>query len=89
MMQMIKYGVAAAGIIVPPLAHFRIGEGVEAVQNTLNLVGHSFGSLVDHTIAYLQDQENGTANPRANQSSKADIFRLARCQQTIPFTHKR
>ncbi|KAI8596717.1 hypothetical protein EDD21DRAFT_438449 [Dissophora ornata] len=60
MMQMIKYGVRVAGIIVPPLAHFRVGEGIEAVQKTLKLAGHSIGVLVDHTIAYLQDQKNGT-----------------------------
>ncbi|KAF8919104.1 hypothetical protein BGZ58_004687, partial [Dissophora ornata] len=60
MMQMIKYGVRVAGIIVPPLAHFRVGEGIEAAQKTLKLEGHSVGNLVDHTIAYLQDQKNGT-----------------------------
>ncbi|KAI8603156.1 hypothetical protein EDD21DRAFT_442262 [Dissophora ornata] len=76
MMHMIKYGVAAAGIVVPALAHFGVGKGIDAVQETLKLAGHSFGSLVDHTIAYLQDQENGASCEIDVSTGQVDFDRM-------------
>ncbi|KAI8596605.1 hypothetical protein EDD21DRAFT_357998 [Dissophora ornata] len=76
MMQMVKYGVTVAGIIVPPLAHFGVGKGIEAVQKTLHLAGHSFGNLVDHTIAYLQDQKNGAGCEIDISTGQVDLDRM-------------
>ncbi|KAF8938437.1 hypothetical protein BGZ58_000890 [Dissophora ornata] len=58
MMQMVKYGFTAAGIIVPPLAHFGVVEGIDAVRKGLDLARTSIGSLIDQTIAFIQNQKN-------------------------------
>ncbi|KAF8922769.1 hypothetical protein BGZ58_003802 [Dissophora ornata] len=60
MMLMVKSGIAAAGIIVPPLANFRLAEGIEAVQKTLGASKHSISSLADETITYIEDQNSKT-----------------------------
>ncbi|KAF8925344.1 hypothetical protein BGZ58_000882 [Dissophora ornata] len=58
MMQMIKYGVTVAGIIVPPLALFKLVEGVEAAQKTLDIAKKDITPLVDDTITYIKGQSN-------------------------------
>ncbi|KAF8930580.1 hypothetical protein EDD21DRAFT_222845 [Dissophora ornata] len=58
MMQMIKYGVVVAGIVVPPLAHFKLFEGIEAVEKTLDVAKQDITPLVDETITYIKGQRN-------------------------------
>ncbi|KAF9557560.1 hypothetical protein EC968_007598 [Mortierella alpina] len=60
MMQMIKFGFTAAGIIVPPLASFKLVEGMEGVQRSLDLSKHSIGALVDETINFIQGTTEGS-----------------------------
>ncbi|KAF9939168.1 hypothetical protein BGZ67_009830 [Mortierella alpina] len=59
MMQMIKYGFTAAGIIVPPLASLKLVEGMDAVQRSLDLSKYSIGTLVDETINFIQGTTKG------------------------------
>ncbi|KAI8598369.1 hypothetical protein EDD21DRAFT_382679, partial [Dissophora ornata] len=58
MKQMIKYGVTVAGIIMPPLPHFKLVGGVEAEEKTLGIVKQDISPLVDETITYIKDQSN-------------------------------
>ncbi|KAF9352055.1 hypothetical protein BGX26_010034, partial [Mortierella sp. AD094] len=56
MMETIKYGVVAAGLIVPSLAHLEILDGAENLYR--GLAKDTFAPLVDKTIGYLKDQLN-------------------------------
>ncbi|KAF9897044.1 hypothetical protein BX616_006293 [Lobosporangium transversale] len=56
MMEMIKFGFAVAGMVVPPLAHTGLVDGVEAIKGSLNVANESIGSLVDETINIINSQ---------------------------------
>ena len=54
LLQMLKYGVMAAEIIVPPLAHWKMTEGIEKVQHGLNFATSQLEPKVDAAIQYLE-----------------------------------
>ncbi|KAG0323646.1 hypothetical protein BGZ99_002631, partial [Dissophora globulifera] len=56
MLQMVKYGFVATGVTVPALAHFKQIEGIDAIQQTLDISQATIGSLVDDSIAFIRDQ---------------------------------
>ncbi|KAG0299649.1 hypothetical protein BGZ98_009869 [Dissophora globulifera] len=56
MLQMVKYGVVVAGVIVPSLAQLKLVEGVEEVQKTFKFTKDTFGGLVDQSIKFLTSQ---------------------------------
>ncbi|KAG0205525.1 hypothetical protein BGX31_002930, partial [Mortierella sp. GBA43] len=60
MMKFVKYGVMAAGIAVPPLAIFKVVEGIETIQKSLGMTLDKVGSLVDETIKHIQEMEKHT-----------------------------
>ncbi|KAI7823329.1 hypothetical protein BC939DRAFT_503261 [Gamsiella multidivaricata] len=74
LMQMIKYGITIAGVIVPSLAHFKIAEGVEAVEGRLKFVKENLGSLVDSTINFIEDQQqnNKSGVDAAEEQTRVD-----------------
>ncbi|KAI8598370.1 hypothetical protein EDD21DRAFT_406882 [Dissophora ornata] len=76
MMQMIKYGVTVAGIIVPPLAHFKLVEGIEAAQKTLNSATQDIAPLVDETITYIKDQSNKADVDSESSTTVTELDRL-------------
>ncbi|KAK3821161.1 MAG: hypothetical protein J3Q66DRAFT_438072 [Benniella sp.] len=55
LMHMIKYGVTAAGLIVPPLASSKIVEGLDTAQKHLEYLKKNIAPLVDDTIKFLND----------------------------------
>ncbi|KAK3807236.1 MAG: hypothetical protein J3Q66DRAFT_418262 [Benniella sp.] len=55
MMCMIKYGVTAAGIIVPPLANLKVVDGLESTLKHLEYLKKNIIPLVNDTITFLQD----------------------------------
>jgi len=60
MMCMIKYGIIAGGMVIPPLANLKILEGLEAAQQHMDYLKNNIAPLVDDTINFLQDiQRNG------------------------------
>ncbi|KAK3821198.1 MAG: hypothetical protein J3Q66DRAFT_148735 [Benniella sp.] len=63
MMQMVKYGVMAAGLVVPPLASLKIVDEIAQSQSYAENVRKNIVPLVDDTINYLQaikrDTETG------------------------------
>ncbi|KAI8601549.1 hypothetical protein EDD21DRAFT_374177 [Dissophora ornata] len=54
LLQMLKYGVIVAGIVVPPLAHLKLIDGIDNVQNKLEFVESSIEPKVDYAIQYLE-----------------------------------
>ncbi|KAK3821137.1 MAG: hypothetical protein J3Q66DRAFT_426097 [Benniella sp.] len=59
MMCMIKYGIVAGSMVVPPLANLKILEGLEDAQKNMDYLRKNFAPLVDDTINFLQDKGNG------------------------------
>ncbi|KAF8930582.1 hypothetical protein BGZ58_008167 [Dissophora ornata] len=58
MMQMVKYGIVVAGVVMPPLAHLKLFEGIEAAEKTLDISKRDITQLVDETITYIKAQRN-------------------------------
>ncbi|CAO3572352.1 unnamed protein product [Mortierella alpina] len=54
MMQMIKFGITAAGIVVPALSDSKLAESTEAVQKILEHGESTMDALVDETISFLE-----------------------------------
>ncbi|KAF8939684.1 hypothetical protein BGZ58_008979 [Dissophora ornata] len=65
MLQMVKYGFIAAGIAVPVLAHLKVIEGINAVQENLDFAKETFADLVDESINFVKD-ETSTMNGGIN-----------------------
>ncbi|KAK3821127.1 MAG: hypothetical protein J3Q66DRAFT_148131 [Benniella sp.] len=60
MMCMVKYGIIAGGMVIPPLANLKILEGLEGAQQHMDYLKNNIAPLVDGTISFLQDiQRNG------------------------------
>ncbi|KAI8347682.1 hypothetical protein B0O80DRAFT_209020 [Mortierella sp. GBAus27b] len=54
LMNMIKYGITAAGLIVPPLAGLKIVEGIATTQQHMDYLKKNLSSLVDNAINFLE-----------------------------------
>ncbi|KAF9364241.1 hypothetical protein BGX34_002112 [Mortierella sp. NVP85] len=54
LLQMLKYGIIAAGIMVPPLAHLRLADELDKVKDGLEMAESSIEPKVDYTIQYLE-----------------------------------
>ncbi|KAG0218248.1 hypothetical protein BGX31_011659, partial [Mortierella sp. GBA43] len=54
LMNMIKYGVTAAGLIVPPLSGLKIVEGIDTTQRHMEYLKKNLTPLVDNTINFLE-----------------------------------
>jgi len=72
LMHMIKYGVTAAGLIVPPLATSKIVEGLDTAQKHLEYLKKNIAPLVDDTIKFLNDikSNNKTGEELAGDDSE-------------------
>ncbi|KAF9955768.1 hypothetical protein BGZ65_003189, partial [Modicella reniformis] len=64
LMNMIKYGVVVAGLVVPPLTSLKIVEGLDSAQKHFEDVMKNIAPLVNDAINFLQDiksnNEDGT-----------------------------
>ncbi|KAG0246584.1 hypothetical protein B0O80DRAFT_501505 [Mortierella sp. GBAus27b] len=58
LMYMIKYGIVAAGLVVPPLANSKIVEGLDSTQKYVEYLRKNIVPLVDDTISFLQDYKS-------------------------------
>lgn len=54
LLQMLKYGVAAAGMVVPPLNNLKVADGLEYAEAGLKAVEKGLAPRVDSAIEYLQ-----------------------------------
>ncbi|KAF9191113.1 hypothetical protein BGZ50_009641 [Haplosporangium sp. Z 11] len=93
LLQMLKYGIIAAGILVPPLAQLGLIEGIDKVQSGMGSSESALEPKVDLAIQYLEafssglieagDGANNNNNDQNNRcgSQAADDF-MATYQQT-------
>jgi hypothetical protein len=65
MLRFLKCGAMAAGVVVPPLALFKVVDGLDAIQRNLMMTTDSIGSLVDETIRHIQDLEGNNQDGRS------------------------
>ncbi|KAF9936240.1 hypothetical protein BGZ65_002616, partial [Modicella reniformis] len=72
LMYMIKYGVMAAGLIVPPLTNSNILEGFDSVLKNFEC----FSSLVDDTIGFLQELGEGEAGSEVVAGHQPEFGKL-------------
>ncbi|KAK3829322.1 MAG: hypothetical protein J3Q66DRAFT_410832 [Benniella sp.] len=78
LMYMIKYGIAAAGLVVQPLASTKILRGLDLAQEHLKHLGN-IGPLVDDTIRFLQDMnitKQSCDGPAANHTESMKVEAL-------------
>ncbi|KAF9362956.1 hypothetical protein BGX34_005199 [Mortierella sp. NVP85] len=63
MMCMIKYGIIAGSVVVPPLANLKILDGLEAPEKHMEYLRKNITPLVNDTLSFLQNfyssRENG------------------------------
>ncbi|KAF9106278.1 hypothetical protein BGX29_009927 [Mortierella sp. GBA35] len=55
LLQMLKYGVTIAGVLVPPLTHFNLTGDLDDSTDALNGLLRDIGPLVDNSIACIED----------------------------------
>ncbi|KAG0359336.1 hypothetical protein BGZ54_009984, partial [Gamsiella multidivaricata] len=68
LMQTIKYGIKIARVVVPQLAHFKITDGIKAVEEQLKFVKKNFGQLIDNTIGFIEGQQQN------NKDNKDGVY---------------
>ncbi|KAG0199187.1 hypothetical protein BGX33_011807 [Mortierella sp. NVP41] len=54
LLQVFKYGLTIAGVVVPPLAQLGVSDGVDAVQKGADNMFNDMGVRVNNAIDYLQ-----------------------------------
>ncbi|KAF9584906.1 hypothetical protein BGW38_004749, partial [Lunasporangiospora selenospora] len=89
LLQMLKYGVLVAGIVLPPLAQFRISESIERVQSGMRLVETALEPKVDYAIEYLSNLTSGknSIDPQNNTpGSRGSIWMRKDESQTTSTT---
>ncbi|KAG0280197.1 hypothetical protein BGZ95_010951 [Linnemannia exigua] len=73
LLQMLKYGVAAAGMVVSPLHSFKICEGLDDTEKALKYLQGDIVPMVDDAIKYLEGltsvQEGTTTLPEGGVSN--------------------
>ncbi|KAF9348110.1 hypothetical protein BGX34_002667, partial [Mortierella sp. NVP85] len=76
MLCMIKYGITAGSIVVPPLANLKILEGLDTVQKHMNDLKKTIAPLVDDTINLLEDFKSKSALEDELSSNHTEFDRL-------------
>ncbi|KAF9344066.1 hypothetical protein BGX26_004858, partial [Mortierella sp. AD094] len=62
LMQMFKYGITTASVIVPALSTLKLLENVEAIKDKIDSATKSMGNLVDEAINFLETRQSNAAN---------------------------
>ncbi|KAG0024405.1 hypothetical protein BGZ80_003411 [Entomortierella chlamydospora] len=62
LLQMLKYGVTIAGIVVPALAPLKLKEGIDKIHRGLAFAENNLEPKVDYAIQYLEDLASNFAN---------------------------
>ncbi|KAF9963667.1 hypothetical protein BGZ70_007252 [Mortierella alpina] len=73
MMQMVKFGFTAAGMVVPALSDLKVAEGAEAIQKSLDYGSRTMDALVDETIIFLEGVLNGIGAGTSSPENRASL----------------
>jgi hypothetical protein len=79
LLQMLKYGVAAAGMVVSPLNTFKVCEGLDQAEKSLKYLEKDIVPMVDDAIKYLEglsSVQDGTTRPPEDGVSNASATSL-------------
>ncbi|KAF9950671.1 hypothetical protein BGZ72_007699 [Mortierella alpina] len=89
MLDMVKYGIATAGMIVPTLATLGILDGFREAKDIFKFSKDALGSLLDESIAYVKDKI-GLVNPSGNAVVEGDgeVLEGATLRQLASFLTK-
>ncbi|KAF9356466.1 hypothetical protein BGX34_009920, partial [Mortierella sp. NVP85] len=80
MLQLIKYGFTAAGIVVPALAYFKIVDGINDAQKSLQPLLRDFRSQVENFVKVLEDQRDQDRGPTVEGSTTGERTNLENVQ---------
>ncbi|KAG0256766.1 hypothetical protein BG011_004314 [Mortierella polycephala] len=72
MMEMIKFGVGFAGLVVPTLAQLKILDGIDEIKNQFDFTEKTFGPLLDDSISYVRNH-TGQDLPDAELEGGRDL----------------
>ncbi|KAG0290156.1 hypothetical protein BGZ96_006374, partial [Linnemannia gamsii] len=75
LLQMLKYGVAIAGVVVPPLGQLKIVDSLDGVAEGIDHVLKDIGSQVDSSIAYIEGLA-GAQSQLESSSSNSPLVSL-------------
>ncbi|KAG0210847.1 hypothetical protein BGX31_001805 [Mortierella sp. GBA43] len=81
LMNMIKYGITAAGCVVSPLPNLKIVEGIDTVQEHMKFVKEHIAPLVDSTINFLDDFKRKTDSEREPEFDQMEALEGADLRQ--------
>ncbi|KAF9954716.1 hypothetical protein BGZ70_010484 [Mortierella alpina] len=92
MLEMVKFGIATAGVIVPSLAQLNVLDGIKEIEQNLRFTRETFGSLLDDSITYVGDRV-GALDPSADSSNEREMayreaLEGADLRQLAAFLHK-
>ncbi|KAG0217867.1 hypothetical protein BGX33_009299 [Mortierella sp. NVP41] len=76
LLQMLKYGVVAAGMVVPALNSLKISDGLAVAEAGLKVVEKSLAPRVDSAIEYFQGltaAQDGVSKELGNANSNASL----------------
>ncbi|KAF9170250.1 hypothetical protein BGX21_009345 [Mortierella sp. AD011] len=68
-MQMFKYGITTASVVVQPLEKFSIIDGAEEIQKYIDLTEDTIGTMVDESISFLGQHQKRTVCSTGTTSS--------------------
>ncbi|KAK3813098.1 MAG: hypothetical protein J3Q66DRAFT_412498, partial [Benniella sp.] len=76
LMYMVKYGIMAAGVVVPPLASSKVMDGLDTAEKHMDYLKKNIGPLVDDSIAFLQDHKSTVADDISKNGDPLQLEKL-------------
>ncbi|KAF9345207.1 hypothetical protein BGX26_003398 [Mortierella sp. AD094] len=75
LMEMFKYGITTASVIVPTLSNLRLMEGIDAIKDNIDHATKSICCLVDEAIDFLERRQSNTSGQDID-SNQTDIDKI-------------
>ncbi|KAH7053767.1 hypothetical protein BKA57DRAFT_533306 [Linnemannia elongata] len=73
LLQMLKYGVTIAGVVVPPLSQLNIEDAVEGTLSDIKIVLRDLGPKVDSSIAYIEGLTGAQSQLASSDSGSTSV----------------
>ncbi|KAG0209349.1 Type I transmembrane sorting receptor [Mortierella sp. NVP41] len=78
LLQMLKYGVAIAGVVVPPMGQLKIVDSLEGAHEDIKHILDDLGPRVDSSIAYIESltgvqSELSSTDPNSTSTDPATL----------------